>query len=190
MLEDVFVPALRTITMKQTRSVALSGTAVHPDYPVFRPPLMSSFGFFICAPIMASPRGRWGASPGRLAHAPRWAPPPAGHRPSGPTPTIQLRLAAAQMRFAALRATILDAAVTTVHEASRVGSISEGQRIANRRAQSCASRNAVEAVDILFEAMGAGGLFLSQDTQRYWRDAHAGVANFGVNWDAILIMCG
>ncbi|HEX7007419.1 MAG TPA: acyl-CoA dehydrogenase family protein [Alphaproteobacteria bacterium] len=105
-------------------------------------------------------------------------------------PTIQLRVAEAQMRFEASRATMLDAAVATIQEAARGGSVSEAQRIANRRAQSYSSRIAVEAVDLLFEAMGAGGLFLSQDIQRYWRDAHAGAAHFGVNWDAIRIMCG
>jgi alkylation response protein AidB-like acyl-CoA dehydrogenase len=105
-------------------------------------------------------------------------------------PTIQLRLAEAEMRCDASRAAMLETAVATIHEAISTGAVSERQRIANRRAQSYSSRIAVEAVDLLFEALGAGGLFLSQDMQRYWRDAHAGVAHFGVNWDAIRIMCG
>jgi alkylation response protein AidB-like acyl-CoA dehydrogenase len=105
-------------------------------------------------------------------------------------PTIQLRLAEAQMRLEASRATMLDAAVATIHEAAGTGAVSDDQRIANRRAQSYSARIAVEAVDFLFEAMGAGGLFLAQDIQRFWRDAHAGAAHFGVNWDAIRIMCG
>ena len=57
LLEDVFVPAHRTITMKQAQSGESPGAAVHPDNPVFRVPLMSSFGFFICAPIMGIAKG-------------------------------------------------------------------------------------------------------------------------------------
>ena len=85
---------------------------------------------------------------------------------------------------------MLDMAVATMTEAIRDGSVGLDQRIANRRAQSYASRIAVEAVDMLFEAAGAGGLVLDQDLQRHWRDAHAGASHFGVNWDAIRVMCG
>jgi alkylation response protein AidB-like acyl-CoA dehydrogenase len=190
-LQDVFVPQHRTITMKQAQSGAAPGAAVHPDNPVFRVPLMSSFGFFICAPIMGIAKGAIACFIETIGvRSTMGAAAGGGGVGLGSLPTIQLRLAEAQMRLEASRATMLDAAAATVHAAIRDGAVAEAQRIANRRAQSYASRIAVEAVDILFEAMGAGGLFLSQDIQRYWRDAHAGAAHFGVNWDAIRIMCG
>ena len=190
-LQDVFVPAHRTITMKQAQSGASPGAAVHSDNPVFRVPLMSSFGFFICAPIMGIAKGAIACFVDTIGtRSTMGAAAGGGGVGLGSLPTIQLRLAEAQMRFEASRATMLDAAVATMHAASRDGAVSEAQRIANRRAQSYSSRIAVEAVDLLFEALGAGGLFLSQDMQRYWRDAHAGAAHFGVNWDAIRIMCG
>jgi alkylation response protein AidB-like acyl-CoA dehydrogenase len=190
-LEDVFVPAHRTITMKQAQSGAAPGAAVHPDNPVYRVPLMSSFGFFICAPIMGIAKGAIECFTETIGSRSTMGAAAGGSGVGlSSLPTIQLRLAEAQMRFEASRATMLDAAIATIHGAHRTGSVSEAQRIANRRAQSYSSRIAVEAVDLLFEAMGAGGLFLSQDIQRYWRDAHAGAAHFGVNWDAIRIMCG
>ena len=191
LLEDVFVPAHRTITMKQAQSGESPGAAVHSDNPVFRVPLMSSFGFFICAPIMGIAKGAIECFTETIgSRSTMGAAAGGGGVGLSSLPTIQLRLAEAQMRFEASRATMLDAAVATIHGAHRTGFVSQAQRIANRRAQSYSSRIAVEAVDLLFEAMGAGGLFLSQDIQRYWRDAHAGAAHFGVNWDAIRIMCG
>lgn len=190
-LHDVLVPAHRTITMKQAQSGAAPGAAIHPDNPVFRVPLMSSFGFFICAPIVGIAKGAIECFTETIgSRSTMGAAAGGGGVGLSSLPTIQLRIAEAQMRFEASRATMLDAAVATMHESGRTGSVSEAQRIANRRAQSYSSRIAVEAVDLLFEAMGAGGLFLSQDIQRYWRDAHAGAAHFGVNWDAIRIMCG
>jgi alkylation response protein AidB-like acyl-CoA dehydrogenase len=190
-LEDVFVPEHRTLTMKQAQSGTSPGAALHRDNPVFRVPLMSSFGFFICAPIMGIAKGAIDCFLETIgARSTMGAAAGGGGVSLSTLPTIQLRLAEAQMRCEASRATMLDAAVATIHEALRDGAVSERQRIANRRAQSYASRIAVEGVDLLFEALGAGGLFLSQDLQRYWRDAHAGAAHFGVNWDAIRIMCG
>jgi resorcinol 4-hydroxylase (FADH2) len=189
-LEDVLVPAHRTITMKQAQSGAPPGLNVHPQNPVFRVPLMSSFGFFICAPIMGIAKGAIGCFKQAIGARSTMGGAAGGGVGMSSLPTIQLRIAEAQMRFEASRALMLDAAVATTEEARRTGGVSEEQRIANRRAQSYSARIAVEAVDLLFEAMGAGGLFLSQDIQRYWRDAHAGAAHFGVNWDAIRTMCG
>ena len=190
-LDDVFVPAHRTITMQQAQSGAAPGAAVHPDNPVFRVPLMSAFGFFICAPIMGIAKGAIACFIETIGtRSTMGAAAGGGGVGLSSLPTIQLRLAESQMRFEASRATMLDAAIATMHEAHQDGAVSLDRRIANRRAQSYSSRIAVEAVDLLFEALGAGGLFLSQDMQRYWRDAHAGAAHFGVNWDAIRLMCG
>jgi resorcinol 4-hydroxylase (FADH2) len=189
-LEDAFVPEHRTITMAQAQSGRPPGAAVHPNSPVARVPLMSSFGFFICAPIMGIARGAIECFLEMIGSRSTMGGAAGGGMGMAALPTVQLRLAEAQMRFEAARAAMLDAAVGTVQEQVQTGSVSVDRRMANRRAQSYSSRIAVEAVDLLFEAGGAGGLFLSQDLQRYWRDAHAGVAHFGVNWDAIRLMCG
>ncbi|MGD9922952.1 MAG: acyl-CoA dehydrogenase family protein [Pseudorhodoplanes sp.] len=188
-LEDVFVPEHRTLTVAQVQSGKAPGAAIHPENPVFRVPLMSSFGIFICAPVMGIARGALACFLETIGARATMGGAAGGGAGMTSLPTIQLRLAEAQMRIDAARATMLDSAVATLHEASH-GGVSDGQRIANRRAQSYSARISVEAVDIMFEAVGAAGLFLSQDLQRYWRDAHAGAAHFGINWDAIRLMCG
>jgi resorcinol 4-hydroxylase (FADH2) len=189
-LEDVFVPEHRTISMAQAQSGRPPGAEVHSDSPIARVPLMSSFGFFISAPIMGIAKGAIECFLEMIRSRSTMGGAAGGGAAMSTLPTVQLRLAEAQMRFEAARAVMLDAAVATVQEQVQHSTVSVARRMANRRAQSYSSRIAVEAVDLLFEAGGAGGLFLSQDLQRYWRDAHAGVAHFGVNWDAIRVMCG
>ena len=53
----------------------------------------------------------------------------------------------------------------------------------NRRDMSFVSALAVRAVDRLFYAAGANGLFLSNDLQRKFRDVHAGAQQIFLNWD-------
>ena len=189
-LESVFVPEHRTLSIAQVQSGKSPGAQLHPDNPVYRVPLMSSFGIYISAPVMGIARGAMDCFVETIGSRSTLGGAAGGGAGMSSLPTIQIRLAEAQMRIEAARATMLDSAVATMREAVVDGHVSEAQRIANRRAQSYSARIAVEAVDIMFEAVGAAGLFLSHDLQRYWRDAHAGAAHFGINWDAIRVMCG
>jgi alkylation response protein AidB-like acyl-CoA dehydrogenase len=190
-IEDAFVPEHRTITIAQAQSGDPPGAAAHSGHPIYRVPLMSAFGFFVCAPVMGMARGvvelfleraRSRATLGAAAGG--------GGATLVDLPTIQLRVAEAEMRVEAARAVTLDAAMATIAEACSEGGVSTDRRIANRRAQAYSARISVEAIDGLFEALGAGGLFQSEEIQRYWRDAHAAAAHFGQNWDAIRVMCG
>ena len=189
-LEGAFVPEHRTLSIAQVQSGNPPGAELHSDNPIYRVPLMSSFGIYICAPVMGIARGAMDCFLETVSSRSTMGGAAGGGAGMGSLPTIQLRLAEAQMRIEAARATMIDSAVATMHEAVVKRHVSETQRIANRRAQSYSARISVEAVDIMFEAAGAAGLFLSQDLQRYWRDAHAGAAHFGINWDAIRVMCG
>jgi len=189
-LNDVFVPEHRTMSIAQLQSCNPPGADLHSNNPVFHVPLMSSFGLFISAPILGIATGALRLFMETIEARSTMGGAAGGGMPMGELPTIQLRLVESQMRIEAARATMLDSAVATINEAKNTGRVSDEQRIANRRAQSYSARIAVEAVDIMFEAVGAAGLFMSQSLQRYWRDAHAGAAHFGINWDAIRLMCG
>jgi resorcinol 4-hydroxylase (FADH2) len=63
-------------------------------------------------------------------------------------------------------------------------------RIRNRRDHAFAARLACGAVDILFAAVGGGGLALDQPIQRMWRDANAISRHITLNWDAVSAMVG
>ena len=54
----------------------------------------------------------------------------------------------------------------------------------NKRDMAYSAVLAVRAVDRLFYAAGANGLFLSNDMQRAFRDVHAAGAQLALNWDA------
>ncbi len=53
----------------------------------------------------------------------------------------------------------------------------------NKRDMAYAPVLAMRAIDRIFYAAGAGGLFLSDDLQRCLRDVHAGAAQLALNWD-------
>ncbi len=56
-------------------------------------------------------------------------------------------------------------------------------RARNKRDMAYCPLLATRAVDRLFYAAGAGGLFLDQDIQRSFRDVHAGNKQIALNWD-------
>lgn len=68
--------------------------------------------------------------------------------------------------------------------------IDVGHRIRNRRDQAFAARLAVQSVNALFDAVGAGGLHLSSSVQRAWRDVNAIARHASLNWDAVSTMYG
>ena len=53
----------------------------------------------------------------------------------------------------------------------------------NKRDMAYAPVLAMRAIDRIFYAAGAGGLFMSNDLQRCFRDVHAGAAQLALNWD-------
>ena len=54
----------------------------------------------------------------------------------------------------------------------------------NKRDMAFSCVVATRAVDRLFYAAGANGLFLSNGLQRAFRDVHAGSSQLALNWDA------
>lgn len=58
-----------------------------------------------------------------------------------------------------------------------------GMIVRNRRDMAYVVRLAIAAVDRLFYAAGANGLFTANDLQRKFRDVHAGGGQFALNWD-------
>jgi alkylation response protein AidB-like acyl-CoA dehydrogenase len=188
-IEEGFVPEHRMLTSAQANSKAPPGTAVH-DHPIYRIPLFSSFAFFIATPVVGMARGavdqyiEYVKARNTLGGA------TGGGEVMAGLPTIQLRVGEAEMRLDAAYAFLVQATSETVAQAKTAGGVAIEQRIRNRRAQSFAARLSIEAIDELNEATGATGIFLTDTTQRIWRDVHAGTKHFSLNWDAVRVMCG
>jgi alkylation response protein AidB-like acyl-CoA dehydrogenase len=188
-IEEAFVPNHRLMTAAQANSGAPPGGALHGG-PLYRVPLFSSFSFFIAGPITGMGRG----AIDQYIETVRGRKTAGGAAGGGDVmanlPTVQLRVGEAEMRVDAARALLRGAATDTMAAAASVAGVSIDQRIRNRRAQTFATRLVAEAIDEIYEASGATGIFMNDPTQRSWRDIHAGSKHFSLNWDAMRIMCG
>jgi alkylation response protein AidB-like acyl-CoA dehydrogenase len=188
-IEQALVPKHRVLTTAEANSAASPGVALH-DHPIYRIPLFSSFAFFIAAPVVGMARGAIDQYVDYVKDRSTLGGATGGGEVMAGLPTIQLRIGEAEMRLDAAYAHLTQATTETARQTLTVEGVTTEQRIRNRRAQSFAARLALEAVDELYEATGATGVFLSDTTQRIWRDVHAGCKHFSLNWDAVRIMCG
>lgn len=186
-IEECFVPAHRVMTAAQANSGMPPGAEFH-GAPFYRVPLFSSFSFFIAAPIVGMGSGAIDQYI-EMVRARKTAGGAAGGGDiMANLPTVQSRVGEAEMRVDAALALLRRAASDTMATSS--SGVSTDQRIRNRRAQVFATRLVTEAIDELYEASGATGIFMNDSTQRLWRDVHAGSKHFSLNWDAMRVMCG
>ena len=187
-IEECFVPARRTMLAVQANSGRPPGADLH-DHPLYRVPLFSSFAFFIAGPLAGMGRGALDQYIDVVRDRRTAGGATGGGDAMSNLPTVQMRVGEAGMKTDAAEAILYRAASDTMLAAA-ANSMTTEQRIRNRRAQVLAARLTTEAVDELYEASGATGIFMDDPTQRVWRDIHAGSKHFSLNWDAFRIMCG
>jgi alkylation response protein AidB-like acyl-CoA dehydrogenase len=188
-IEDAFVPEHRVLTMAQVNSKSPPGLALH-DHPIYRIPLFSSFSFFIATPVVGMARGAVDQYIEYVKTRQTAGGAAGGGEVMAGLAAVQMRVGEAEMRLDAALAMLLQAANETAAAATSDAGVELPQRIRNRRAQSFAARLASEAIDELYDATGATGIFLHDPVQRIWRDVHAGTKHFSLNWDAMRTMCG
>jgi alkylation response protein AidB-like acyl-CoA dehydrogenase len=189
LIEECFVPEHRVMTAAQANSGKPPGAELH-GAPFYRVPLFSSFSFFIAAPIAGMGRGAIDQYVATVRDRKTAGGAAGGGDVMANLQAVQLRVGEAEMRVDAARALLQRAASDTMAAASSGAGVSMDQRIRNRRAQTFAARLVSEAIDELYEASGATGIFVRDPTQRLWRDIHAGSKHFSLNWDAMRAMCG
>jgi 3-hydroxy-9,10-secoandrosta-1,3,5(10)-triene-9,17-dione monooxygenase len=98
--------------------------------------------------------------------------------------TMQLKVSEAAARLQATEL-LVNYHQNLVLEDVRAGRpLQEEKLLACRRDAAYTARLCVEAVDIIMAATGGNGLMTAKPIQRFWRDVHAGSAQFGLNWDA------
>ena len=188
-IAEGFVPGHRMLTAGQANSKDPPGCAIH-DHSIYRIPLFCSFAFFIATPVAGMARGAVDQYIDYVKERNTLGGATGGGEAMAGLPTVQLRVGEAEMRLDAAYAHLVQATSDTDAQARTTGGVTTEQRFRNRRAQSFAARLATEAIDELNEATGATGIFVTDTTQRIWRDVHAGTKHFSLNWDAVRIMCG
>jgi len=188
-IDNAFVPAHRVVTFAQLSSGAAPGTVLHAN-PLYHIPFMAIIPLSIATPAlgiaesaledfiaMASGRTTKGAVAGAGSKMAEFA-------------TVQSRIAEAEGLIDAARLLLLRDVDEVLASAAAGAGVSVAQRIRNRRDHALAVKFCVEAVNGLYAATGASGLFLANRLQRSWRDINAIAKHISMNWDAVSAMAG
>lgn len=188
-IDNAFAPAHRMVSFAALSSGAAPGAAIHSN-PLYRIPFMAVIPLSIATPalgiaqdalddFLAMARGRTtkGAVAGAGSKMAEFA-------------TVQSRVAEAAGLIDAARLLLLRDVDDVVAIAASGGTVDIARRIRNRRDHALAVKFCVEAVNGLYAATGASGLFLGNRLQRAWRDVNAIAKHISVNWDAVSAMAG
>jgi 3-hydroxy-9,10-secoandrosta-1,3,5(10)-triene-9,17-dione monooxygenase len=177
-VDDVFVPAYRTLAVDQISGGPNPGSEVNPSV-LYQLPAISLFAFCIAGVSLGlaqsaiehfvqSTRTRLSSYSGRNV---------------ADFNTVQVHVAEAAALADAARAIMLgdcDGATRSVSE-GRVPDLEHRARY--RRDGAFAATLCTKAVDILFAATGGGAIYARNPLQRAFRDVHAANAHYVLNWD-------
>ena len=104
--------------------------------------------------------------------------------------TIQMRVSEASGLIDAARMLLLRDAAETEEMVRRGEHVPMIRRATNKRDQALSMRFLKNAVGLVHDAAGGGGLQLGNPIQRAARDIHAVGAHLTLNWDAIMPVYG
>jgi 3-hydroxy-9,10-secoandrosta-1,3,5(10)-triene-9,17-dione monooxygenase len=177
-VEDVFVPAYRTLSVDQIAGGPNPGSAVNPSV-LYQLPAISLFAFCIAGVSL-------GLAQGAIEHfvqTTRTRLSSYSGRNVADFNTVQVHVAEAAALADAARAIMVgdcDEATNSVTE-GKVPDLE--QRARYRRDGAFAATLCTKAVDILFAATGGGAIYARSPLQRAFRDIHAANAHYVLNWD-------
>jgi 3-hydroxy-9,10-secoandrosta-1,3,5(10)-triene-9,17-dione monooxygenase len=174
-IENVFVPAYRTVAVDMLREGKGPGTAINTA-PMYALPLVTAYPFGMISPIIGATIGAyetWIAQSQKSTTAlSRESVASLSHR---------------QIRVAEIQAQI-DCAEMLVRRALDMvrdgGEITLDQRVHRRRDFAYAARLCQTAMEQIYTNSGAGAQYDSNPIQRYWRDIHAMTVHAGLNFDS------
>lgn len=168
-VDDVFVPAYRSLSFVDTTRCRCPGQEVNPA-PLYRIPFASVFSYTITTPVIGMATGAYEA---HLEYMRKRVRVSYGSK-AAEDPFAQVRIADAAAEIdAAWRQ--LEHNMSELMRLARAGeSIPMPLRFAVRRDQVRGTGRAIAAVDSLFENSGGRALRTGTPIQRFWRDAHAG----------------
>jgi 3-hydroxy-9,10-secoandrosta-1,3,5(10)-triene-9,17-dione monooxygenase len=177
-VEDVFVPAYRSVAVKEITGGPNPGSKVNPSV-LYQLPAVSLFAFCIAGVSL-------GIAQGAIEYFMQTMRTRTSYytgRNLADFVTLQIHLADATAVTDAARAVML----SDCEEATRI--VTEGglpsleQRARYRRDGAYAATLCTRAVDVLFQATGGGAIYARNPLQRAFRDVHAANAHYVLNWD-------
>jgi 3-hydroxy-9,10-secoandrosta-1,3,5(10)-triene-9,17-dione monooxygenase len=185
-VEDVFVPEHRTLSMAHTARCVCPGQELNTG-PLFRMPYGTIHPYAITAPMIGMAVGAYDEHVGFTRDRIRAA--YLGEK-SSEDPFAQVRIASA--------ANDIDAAwlqlERNVNEEMALAVAGEKipieLRLRARRDQVCGSAKAIAAIDRLFESAGGKAINNGLRVPRFWRDAHAARVHAANDPERALVMYG
>lgn len=181
-IEDVFVPSWRMLTLGQALSGNPPGAAVNGN-DLWKIPFFAAITLCLCGPAMGMAQGILETY---LEHAGvRKTRGAALSQPQSMAdfPTIQVRVAEASSAIDAAKQ-LVRRDCDDIHRIMAEGRpLTEAERARNKGDLAYAVRLARQAADLLFESVGGAGLSNDSVTQRLWRDLHAASKHISLNWD-------
>lgn len=184
-VEDVFVPAYRTLAIERIRGGPNRGSERNLG-TLYKLPAVSLFGFAIAGVSLGIARG----AIQHFAETTRKRLSAYTGRNLADFTNIQVHLAeAAALADAAEALALRDCdEATRITEAGVVPSIE--QRARYRRDGAFAATLCTKAVDLLFAATGGAAIYERNPIQRAFRDVHAANAHYMLNWDISGVVYG
>jgi 3-hydroxy-9,10-secoandrosta-1,3,5(10)-triene-9,17-dione monooxygenase len=177
-VDDVFVPAYRSLSTERIRGGPNRGSEVNPGV-LYKLPAVSLFAFAIAGVLLGIARG----AIDHYAQTTRTRLSAYSGKNLADFTNLQIRLAEATALADAAEAIVLrdcDEA-TRITEAGIVPSLE--QRARYRRDGAYAAMMCTRAVDLLFTATGGGAIYAQNPIQRAFRDVHAANAHYVLSWD-------
>jgi len=185
-VNDVFVPAHRSLSFADVTKCACPGQAVNPA-PLYKIPFGSVFSYAITTPIIGMAGGAYQAhveyQRNRISTA------YAGSKVAE-DPFAQARVAEAAAEIDAAWLALEHNMSELMGHAKRGEPIPMPLRLRIRRDQVLGTGRAIAAVNMLFENSGGRALRSGTVIQRLWRDAHAGRAHAINDQERALAMFG
>jgi resorcinol 4-hydroxylase (FADH2) len=188
-LSDVFVPAHRVLTFKETTSGRTPGSRTHQN-PGFAIPMLCNIPSCLAATAVGAAAGALDAYIAATTQRVTRGAVAGANARMAEFPTIQLRVAEAAASVDAARDILLRDLSARVQAARDGVEIGVDDRIRSRRGQAFAVSLALRAAEALNASTGGQGLALANPVQRAWRDANAVGRHISLNWDAVGTMAG
>ena len=189
-LDNVFVPAHRTLLFSETTSGETPGAKLYPHHPGFSIPMLSAIPSCLASVAVGAAQGALEDYLERTARRVTRGAVAGGQNRMAEFATIQLRVAEATASVdAARRGLVADLR-------DREGTVNAGEkvsveeRIKSRLGQAFAVSLAIRATEALNASTGGQGLDLANPIQRAWRDANAVGRHISMNWDTVGTMYG
>lgn len=175
---DIFVPAYRSLSVAELEGCRGPGLRENAN-PIYRLPTVALGPFNLMGII-------YGAACGAFEEFKAWVLAKSaivsGQRLAD-LPTIQIKLSEAASCLQAVGLLAAHHQETFWLDAVAGKEFDQERILSCKRDAAYAARLCVSVSEIIMAAVGGSGLQTSSSIQRYWRDIHAGAAQFGLNWD-------